>query len=82
MNTVSSKPDGNAQDPYADLDVLANTHWAYGMPLSFVHDMAHHRLRLHHQAAKSAAPRPPEIDSGNGLTDRASENLSEAPSGP
>lgn len=40
MDVISLKPEGSARDQHTGLDVTAGSHWACGMPLSWVCDTA------------------------------------------
>lgn len=67
MNPTTSKIEGTMRLSNLDANLVAGglpgeadtTHWAYGMPLSYVQEMASHRLGLHDQAARILAPVDP-----------------------
>ena len=62
MNPTTSQPEGSTRsgDAYVDLiaanfpDRIAVNHWACGMPLSYVQEMAHHWLSQHDQITRVA----------------------------
>ncbi|HZD51270.1 MAG TPA: hypothetical protein VE178_21205 [Silvibacterium sp.] len=64
MNPASPKPEGSTQAGNLDEGLVAEClageagaiHWASGMPLSYVHEMASHRLSLYDQTTRQIAP--------------------------
>lgn len=62
MNPVSSRSEGSTREECPTLDP-ATHHWACGMPLSYVLEMANLGLQIHDQATKLDAPAVPASDS-------------------
>ncbi len=64
MDPATPKPEGSTRIGNLDADLVAaclpaeagTVHWAFGMPLSYVHEMASHWLSLYDRTAKLAAP--------------------------
>jgi hypothetical protein len=56
MNTATPEPEGSTREQQSTNDSAPGTDWAYGMPLSFVHEMANRWLSLYDQAAKVTGP--------------------------
>jgi len=70
MNPTTPKPDGSTRLGNLNTDLVAaclpgetcTPQWAYGMPLSYVHEMASHWLSLYDQASR---PSPAPASDGN-----------------
>jgi hypothetical protein len=52
MNSAASQSHGSTRESYSALDVTSGSHWACGMPLSYVEEMASHCLRLCDESTK------------------------------
>lgn len=72
MNPATPQPEGSIPtdeglDPFAAL-ISRHTpasHWACGMPLSYVHEMAGYWLDLHNQSARLDLPARSSISAGD-----------------
>ena len=73
MKPVTPKPEGSARFTYLDADLVTaclppesgSIDWAYGMPLSYVHETASLWLSLYDEQARPAAPTPSDWISGS-----------------
>jgi len=73
MEPVTPKPEGSARFTYLDADLVTaclprqsgSFDWAYGMPLSYVHETASLWLSLYDEQARLAAPTASEGNSGS-----------------
>jgi hypothetical protein len=62
MNTAASQSEGSTREQYPTLDLTATHHWACGMPLSYVLEVAERWLTHHEEAARLHAPGVSEGD--------------------
>ena len=62
MDPVSHAPEGSNQEQHTSLDLTASTRWAYGMPLSYVHEVANQWLRISAPAGEVTSPGTPKND--------------------
>ena len=68
MKPVTPKPEGSARFTHLDPDLAiaclpnesGSIDWAYGMPLSYVHETASLWLSLYDEQARLAAPAAPD----------------------
>jgi hypothetical protein len=64
MNPATPKPEGSNDFDKLDANLVeacqpgesGHNHWAFGMPLSYVQEMASHWLSLHDQTARLVVP--------------------------
>jgi hypothetical protein len=72
MNPISPQPEGSKQSSNLDACLVAaclpgevcGTHWASGMPLSYVHEMASHWLNVYDGTMRLTLPGVSEADPG------------------
>ncbi|MBV8115688.1 MAG: hypothetical protein JO300_13180 [Silvibacterium sp.] len=69
MSTAASQPEGSNREQYPTLDLTATHHWACGMPLSYVLEMADRCLKQHHEAARSGVMLDPVSSRSGALAD-------------
>jgi hypothetical protein len=74
MNFTTPQPEGRTSIGDTHLELIAaclpgnaaTVHWACGLPLSFVQEMADRALTQHDRTTRSSLPVDPASDIGNG----------------